>query len=210
MQSHRNECKLANFWSVATCACIGNSMFCPNGLDLVVSVSAGVAPPRCRIPGVLSSRARVVARFWQTLNVGRRSTVGRRCMPQQPTAVAAIIPYTGPISSLPRRVCCACRRILGDGVCRVGERYRRWAERTNGRRRMHTLSRLLGTGDDDARTNALCVYICRCSSACVAGWRRRPPVRPSVPSSRVRAPYGGRHTRRSCRPAVRSSVDRRG
>jgi hypothetical protein len=48
-------------------------MFCPNGLDLVMSVSAGVAPPRCRIPSVLSSRARVVSRYWQTLNVGRRT-----------------------------------------------------------------------------------------------------------------------------------------
>jgi hypothetical protein len=57
------------------------------------------------------------------------------------------------------------------------------------------------------RINALSVYICRCSSACVAEWRRRPPVRPSV-SSRVRAPSGGRHTRRSCRPAGRPSVRR--
>jgi hypothetical protein len=93
-ECNRNECKVANFWSVATCACTGNSILCPNGSHLVISVSArGRGPPRYGNPGVLSSRARVVARFLADLK--RRSAIGRGLkLPQRPpTAVAAIIPY---------------------------------------------------------------------------------------------------------------------
>jgi hypothetical protein len=152
----------------------------------------------------------------------RRSAIDRgSTLPQQPpTAVAAIIPYRpdfiAPQESLLRLSANSRRRRVPSRrkVPSLGERTN---ERPRRRRRMHTLysflSRLLGTGDDDARTNALCVYICRCSLAA--------PVSPSGGVGRqfVRRFHHHVFARRLAddirvvragRPAVRSSVDRRG